>query len=113
MIEGKKHGCGNFYSEQGGKGIQFDQSERIQYDGNFDNDVFNGVGTFYYPGYHAWMDQEIQLSEPTFKERIYYKGNFKDGEFCGFGIMHFSNNTQERGEWASDQKLGMSVDDLR
>lgn len=100
--EGKKEGCGvwicdknvfigNFIEdERYGKGMCL-YAEGDVYDGEWENGVFNGKGTY------KLNDGEM------------FVGEFMGGEYHGEGVLSFCNGDRYEGNFAHDQMSGKGV----
>ena len=87
---GKRQGYCTIYSPEG----------NIIAQGNFLNDMLNGIGTFNYPNGDTYIgnfedDVKTGHGKYTFSNGNYYEGNFINDEITGYGKGVFSNTVLE------------------
>lgn len=105
--EGLKHGqgklvyansdCfeGNFHNGmKKGKGVMMWNSVNQSYEGEFSNDIINGLGLYSY------------LSEPG-RPKNFYAGYFENGQRSGKGIYIYKNGNKFVGYWRNNLKQGL------
>ena len=88
-----------------GDGILYNKDESILYEGNFENDFFNGEGKYYYCNgdyyiggfYNGLKDGEGTLYDGL--KNILYSGNYKNDSYNGFGILFYPNRNYYEGEF--------------
>jgi len=98
-----------------GRGKAFYVAWGNRYEGMFDRDKRNGIGTFYwkdgrkYEG--EWLNGDRhgkgRFSWPNGDE---YIGDFKYGDKHGKGVFYGAGGERYHGEWANDQRNGYGVD---
>ena len=95
-----------------GKGILYYNNGKIEYEGEFLNDKFEGNGKYIYEDERYYIGQfKNGLKEG--KDTLYYKNgnieyvvNFKEGMYHGKGNEYDKNgNIINEGEWNNDNKI--------
>ena len=74
-----------------GKLLQEDHRLEIEYGGDFEDDKFNGDGTY------TWPDGSV------------YKGEWKDNQSHGYGVHTQPDGSEYDGEWKDDLPHGTGV----
>ena len=101
LVNGKRHGKGVIYYENGGKydgewkddkrsgkGVLY-YGDDDKYDGEWKDDTLNGKGVYYYPGGDK------------------YEGEFRDGKRNGKGVYYYKNGDRCDGEWKDLKIMGV------
>ena len=93
---------------------KFIWKNKNSYEGNFDNDLFNGKGIYkwgdkkMYDG--NWKDGKMNgKGKLTFYDGSYYEGDFVDGLKEGKGIYVWKKNYCYNGEWKNDKQNGYGI----
>ncbi|MBR5399969.1 MAG: hypothetical protein IK103_09295, partial [Bacteroidales bacterium] len=94
-----------------GHGVFYEGKKDNQYDGEWKNNLKNGMGTYIYEdgGKYVgeWKDDYVSGKGVFYyanKDR--FEGEFKDGLRDGFGIYYYADGNRYEGEWSKHYICG-------
>lgn len=85
------------------------KSDRSEYSGNFENNLFEGYGTFTWPDekkiYEGnWRQGKMHgRGKLVFANGKSFQGEFKDGVREGYGVLKLNSSRKISGNWSEDR----------